>query len=627
MSLTEGNNDQRIEDLFTGNTSYFTVPRYQRKYVWKEINWKQLYEDIEYSVENENWSHFIGTLVFQKIDISPQNTEYIIIDGQQRIITLQLLFMAIIAVLQRIKGGGDEEENEVDRYIDIVTDLIKRKPPKGYGVERVDIDYDSSYKKISDTIITRQSIDDILQQKNPTLICQCFKYYYLLLKEKSFSQIIEYYEKLIITKLVAFNSYSEEYAYNIFETLNARGTQLKQMELMKNYLFHYLLPKDNIDIYKRKWLEVENLLFENNLDCDDFLYHLYKCKYKQHKIKVENLYDQIKQILNKEADNIAALFEDIIECVPVYISVVKCQDDDDEIAFLLQYYKVKGNKQFRSALMALLYKYKTHIVNKGVFLSLMTNLRNFLIIYNIRGITANRIDNDVHDLANSLFNSNCERDVIYSIYNFLLKDRSYFNYDDIPTIIQGLRYSNHKRYTMATSGFYIYLFELIYKNEYADYKYIGDYKGWTIEHIINDCEDVEYVSFIGNLLPVTRKFNETCGSKLYMEKRKLYLESGFSWIKDYGENQDTEPNKEDTESRTREIAKKLEKLILFDIAEMKTYNEQTEKVLLFLSMLRKEEKKYKLYIDDFKYDKYKQIESKLQNKYNDQELLSILAAL
>ena len=622
--MADGYNDEQIKDLFTGNTTYFSVPRYQRKYVWSEKNWRQLYEDIEYSLEDDNWSHFIGTFVFQRNDINRQNTEFIIIDGQQRIITIQILFMAMIASLRSIDPKDSDEDEEIKRYIDIIKDLIKRKPPRGYGIERVVIEYDRNYKQISDIVISDSDISSIIQSKDKSSILDCFRFYYGLLNKKSFPQLVEFYEKLIITKYVGFNSYTEEYAYNIFETLNARGTQLKQMELMKNYLFHYLLPKDDIDLYKLKWIEIENMLFANNLDCDDFLYHLFKCRYKVHNIRIEDLYDQIKLKVNKEADKIKAFYNDVIACVPIYINVVNCENSDEEIVFLLKYFRIKNNKQFRSVLMALFYQLQNGIIRDNVFLKLLTKLRNFLIIYNIRGITANRIDNDVHDLAYNILEANCERDIINSIYLFFLKDRSFFSYEDIPLAVRGLRYSNHKRYTMATSGMFVYLFEIMYKEKFTDYEYIKDYKSWTMEHIVNDCRDEDYVSSIGNLLLLTKKLNGKCKSKNYDEKRKLYMESGFAWVRDYANDQSHEPTKDEIQTRAIAIADKLAELTAFDVPDMKEFCEKTEKVLAFFNKLRKEENKYNSYLEDFKDDLYEQIEAKIKNKYKSQELLALL---
>lgn len=274
--------------------------------------------------------------------------------------------------------------------------------------------------------------------------------------------------------------------------------------------------------------------------------------------------------------------------------------------------------------MALFYQFENGRIREHVFLTLLKQLRNFLIIYNIRGITANRIDNDVHDLAYSIFEAKCERDIINRVYLFFLKDRSFFSFDDIPSAVKGLRYSNHKRYTMATSGMFVYLFEMMYKEKYADYEYIHDYKNWTMEHIVNDCCDEDYVSYFGNLLLLTRKLNGKCKSKEYAEKRKIYMESGFSWVKDYASEQHYEPTKNEIEIRTMEIAATLAKITAFDVSYMKEYCAKTEKVTLFLNKLEQDGGDYHSYIGDFKEDEYEQIEAKLRNKYKNQELLDLL---
>ena len=52
-----------------------------------------------------------------------------------------------------------------------------------------------------------------------------------------------------------------EEGFNIFEILNARGVDLEQHELIKNYILKYIQPRSDIDRAKIKWNELEDSLF------------------------------------------------------------------------------------------------------------------------------------------------------------------------------------------------------------------------------------------------------------------------------------------------------------------------------------------------------------------------------
>lgn len=60
--------NRKISNIFEGQKIY-TVPRYQRNYIWDKVNWNQLVEDIKFTLEQENdqrWSHFLGAIVLNK---------------------------------------------------------------------------------------------------------------------------------------------------------------------------------------------------------------------------------------------------------------------------------------------------------------------------------------------------------------------------------------------------------------------------------------------------------------------------------------------------------------------------------------------------------------------------------
>lgn len=54
--------DYSISDIL--NKSVFDIPRNQRRYVWKKEHWRDLYEDIVFSIV-EDKPHFVGSIVLE----------------------------------------------------------------------------------------------------------------------------------------------------------------------------------------------------------------------------------------------------------------------------------------------------------------------------------------------------------------------------------------------------------------------------------------------------------------------------------------------------------------------------------------------------------------------------------
>ena len=77
-----------------GSKTRFIIPVYQRNYDWKEKNCEQLFDDLIKIVRGKRRSHFFGSIVSVH-EGSGRNTEYVIIDGQQRVTTISLLFLAM----------------------------------------------------------------------------------------------------------------------------------------------------------------------------------------------------------------------------------------------------------------------------------------------------------------------------------------------------------------------------------------------------------------------------------------------------------------------------------------------------------------------------------------------------
>ena len=89
--------DKKIHELF--NNKMFIIAANQRKYVWTQNNWREMFEDINLVYEEKTDKHFIGSIVLKREKISDGiKNHFSIIDGQQRITTITIL-LCVIAYL------------------------------------------------------------------------------------------------------------------------------------------------------------------------------------------------------------------------------------------------------------------------------------------------------------------------------------------------------------------------------------------------------------------------------------------------------------------------------------------------------------------------------------------------
>jgi uncharacterized protein with ParB-like and HNH nuclease domain len=94
-------NPRSLDQLFNSHVRY-VVPMFQRLYVWQENpQWATLWEDIEEKANLQikhisSNAHYLGALIIEGVrPNSPREVQrFLVIDGQQRLTTLQLVFCA-----------------------------------------------------------------------------------------------------------------------------------------------------------------------------------------------------------------------------------------------------------------------------------------------------------------------------------------------------------------------------------------------------------------------------------------------------------------------------------------------------------------------------------------------------
>lgn len=235
----------------TSNENKFEIPFFQRAYVWKEENWKRLFDDLFQSYKDKS-SPFLGSIILKR-NQGLNNICYVI-DGQQRLTTFSILLKSII----------DQINKKVTSFENCLFDE----------------NYNGRDIKISHSHIDRQRYEEVLTNKQNKYISNniydCYNYFTNVVKENFTSEEEKFnFAKDLISKnvFVVVNIKQEEDEQKIFDSINSTGEKLTATDIIKNAIFDKALKISNenkaIDLYEKYWQNIfekneEELLFWNS---------------------------------------------------------------------------------------------------------------------------------------------------------------------------------------------------------------------------------------------------------------------------------------------------------------------------------------------------------------------------
>ena len=237
-------NISNMQDLFVTPVRY-EIPSFQRAYIWnKEKQWDPLWEDVqnmaEATLEDSKLSgHFLGAIVLQQKPVpTPMFQHRIVVDGQQRLITLQLLLDTVGDVFEEY---GDKDASS--RLHELVNNSKYRQggnPDNRFKVWPTKTDQNAFRYAMSNEC----EISKYNYQKNEiSPIVECHNYFeqqirQWLNEQPDINEKIKALEQTVtqLLELVVIDLGDSDNPHVIFETLNARGTPLLQSDLVKNML-------------------------------------------------------------------------------------------------------------------------------------------------------------------------------------------------------------------------------------------------------------------------------------------------------------------------------------------------------------------------------------------------------
>lgn len=310
-----------INDVYIKPKNKFRIPRFQRQYTWEEKQIEEFWETI-----NSETPVFLGTLIFDVKERDSKN-EIEIIDGQQRYLTIQILGAVIRDILlqkgkeenvndyktkatgfnkQFIGTPDDFNDNKFDNFL-IPGDSIKiffekhiqNNPPEQI-TEKLVVRKNSEEEKVKKAYLKFQSI-----LKNET-------------NSLDFDGTFKWLKGLVDNRLakhffVKIEIEDENLAYEIFESVNAKGIDLSVADLIKNQIFKNVVGTDDkyIDSAKERWAQILEKLDNIDFSIKDFLSYYWSSRYEY--ISDKKLYSAIKDKFKTSKKEWDSFLDDLVE--------------------------------------------------------------------------------------------------------------------------------------------------------------------------------------------------------------------------------------------------------------------------------------------------------------------------
>jgi len=268
-----------VSQLFDIDASVvYVVPRYQREYTWNKYQWETLFDDVE---END-LGYFLGSIICinQTTDtLAVQRLE--VVDGQQRLTTLSLLFAALYQSLKRYdKNLEDDQRVEL---VNLKRKLVLKKTDDELRVvPQIQNNNQSDYRAVLADIAVVSGYDAPPYAGNRK-IYRAFRYFQNRFSEMTdgeddpLSPLMAFLDKVSSACLVKIEVASHADAYTLFESLNNRGVPLTAIDLIKNKILTRIErdePK-KVDQYFNVWNVLLGLLGDDYNIQERFFRHYY----------------------------------------------------------------------------------------------------------------------------------------------------------------------------------------------------------------------------------------------------------------------------------------------------------------------------------------------------------------
>ncbi len=518
-----------FDEFLAKNDTQFVIPIYQRNYDWGKAQCEQLLNDIVEAGRTHHY-HFIGSIVFIYDGVYTTGVkELVIIDGQQRLTTITLIYVALLHYATA-HDNSNLAQKIYKKYIinEFAEDIhkLKLKP-----TENNDNDLRA--------LINQTQIDVNAKFSN---LVNNYNYFRNSITPDTVEDILSGLQMLMFVEISLDRHYDN--AQRIFESLNSTGLDLSQADLIRNYILMERTASEQKELYNQYWEYIEhNTRIGSVNKLPDFIRD-YLTFSKQSIVNKNDVYHTFKnEFPVKNIDELRAMLSDIKRLVLPYGRLVDPQKESDKDIRkeLININQLEINTSY-PFLMKVYDDYLNNIIEKDCFIRILRFIQTFAFRRFILDLPTNTLNKIFMSLYKEIDMLNYEDSLYKHIMRFRGRQRMP-NDMEIRTAFKDKDIYNSK------SKNKYYLFENLEnwgnKELYVD---INGNDNITIEHIFPQNPDStwqrslskeEYTEFsqkylhtIGNL--TLSGNNSAMGNKSFLAKRDMNQnngEQGYSYSK------------------------------------------------------------------------------------------------
>ena len=540
-----------IRDMLNLKRKY-VIPRFQREYSWtnEELNelWNDLIENISINKAGKlvPQEYFLGSIVLVGDDEDSTEIERQVVDGQQRLMTITILFSVLAQKFVSI--NENKLSNLVHKFIigedengDPITKVVSEtpKPFFQFRIQQKEIDFSQIPTTEEEKAILNayQFFDSCLSE--PKLRKE-------IVKDNSEMELSEDYvdllkvirDQVLSCKVIYVTVTSFDDAYQIFEVLNAKGKELEPTDIIKNSIFAILDSTEPIDTAFVKWGNIrDNITDGKGGDIKAFYRYFWISKYSF--VTSKKLVSAFNKKIAKTQEAYTAFLNELEKSSKIYSKISYPKESDWRSIEKRPIYECLNNlnsfgiTQVRTIALALLEAEEKRTISNSILIDILLYLEYFHFVFNaVCSLRASAVESKNSRFARRLNKCTNKQDGNACIRNYKDELRKMLpSYEMFEESFLKLYYTKEQPGDKKIVQYIL--------NTYENYCMDSDevaIASMTIEHILPESASVPEVGYIGNLLPLGQVINSDSGDESFVKKLERYKQSRFQSVVNFSDH-------------------------------------------------------------------------------------------